>query len=534
MIPVNGNGQEGGAVLVEKEIIAPGTYFYRDEATGQPHKLHVTPELTAYWHDQGNKMLGQGLTVPVPREHDFSAHPMTPADKLDRNAGWIKEFRRKDVKDEAGKVLRKDALFGLLDIQDEEVAKKLPRTIRWTSPWINSFVDGKGQHWNNVISHLALTTRPRVVEQQPFPSVAAALSTATEVSLAAPDHFWSEKGLCLSRAGLLYGSAKANRWRPRFPAALSMWTGAALAAPDFAKPDKAAMDDDEKESFDAVGTDDEEGGDDLDLGGLANPLADANGDVAMEELLCDLLQALGVPMPDESNEAEFKRHLYEAAMSKIKELTSKGMGNGQQPPPDTNAPNQNKPPNQQPHASQPKDNPLIPQVKQEQQPLYMGMNAMPLSLDDINRIEDSTMRTVALSMYTENEKLRAALEANSRATNALRDAELQKATKARANRIKMLGRLSPKVAPQLDQMAGLQAMALSMGDDGTIVDPMKATLDMLEQGLADLPRLMTADHTALSAVAHPTDADALSAEGEKELVDNFSRMMGGVAEAAAK
>src|SRR3990167_7500297 len=98
---------------VEKEIIGPGTHWYRDEATGLPRKLVVTPELTHHWHEQGNKMLGFGLTVPVPCEHDFSAHPMTPADKLKNNAGWVKEYRLKD-----------NVLFGVVDVQDEELAKK--------------------------------------------------------------------------------------------------------------------------------------------------------------------------------------------------------------------------------------------------------------------------------------------------------------------------------------------------------------------------------------------------------------------------
>ena len=200
----------GSDVLVEKEIIGQGTHWYRDEVTGLPRKLVVTPDLTRYWHEQGNKMLGLGLPVPVPYEHDFSQHPMTPAEKLRNNAGWVKEYRIKDV----GK--RKDVLFGILDITDDDVAKKLPRTIRWTSPWFSSFPDGKGRDWHNVITHLALTTRPRIVEQEPFTGIAAALSiaTGTEWSVPAPVAGSTETfapkleikgaaagGFCLSKAG---------------------------------------------------------------------------------------------------------------------------------------------------------------------------------------------------------------------------------------------------------------------------------------------------------------------------------------------
>lgn len=587
-------------MLVDKEVISPGVYYYRDEATGEPRKLVVTPELTKHWHDQGNKMIGLGLTVPVPCEHDFTAHPMTPADKLKGNAGWVNGYE-----------LRGDSLWSKVDVQDEELAKKLPRTIRWTSPWISSFTDGEGRAWNNVISHLALTTRPRIIKQQPFSGIAAALSAATEARV----EDVGKGGFCLSRAGLLVED-ESKQLQPRYPMAFSMVEGVLLSKdsphdkatghftgtghasdnpksvaahkdrerrrrrrtkgkllrrdPDHsdeehaarvkrlqaggyvdkhgrvtlavgdapptkkkfppdadaplakgAKPPlKAAADELPDDDLDDDLDGDE--GDDLDLGGLMDPTKDSNGDIKMEELLCDLLQALGVPMPDESNETEFKRHLYEAAMSKIKELTSKGMGGT--PPPD-----QNKPPAQQPNAAKP--NPIMPQVKQEQPPVYMGLSggatvAAVLSLEDINKIEDSTMRTVALSMYNQNQELLAKLEATERTTNAMRDAKLVEETKKRATRIQMLGRLSPKVREDLEAMVGLQSMALSLGDGGQVVDPMRATLDMLEKGLSDLPRLLTADHSTFSVVPHPTDADALSQEGEDKLVEDMARMMG--------
>lgn len=520
-------------MLVEKEIIAPGVYWYQDEATGLPRKLDVTPEHTQYWLDTGNKMLGAGLTIPVPYEHDFSVHPMTPKDKLLNNSGWVKEYRRHDGRGGAG-----DKLFGVLDIQDEEVAKKLPRTIRWTSPWINSFTDGGGNKWNNVISHLALTTRPRITQQAPFGSVAAALSIATPATVPVLDGDGAaQAGFCLTRAGRLFTGRKTGRLRPRYPVAFSMVGGGIrLDAGDFlakkkagAAPDPSVPDPDEEVPPEEMGDDLMGGGDDMDVGGLQDPLSDSNGDVKMEELLCDLLQALGVPMPDESNEGEFKRHLYEAAMSKIKELTSKGMGAGDKDK--AGMPDQNKPPGQQPHAAQPK-NPLI---QQEQQPLYMsneqpkGSGMAALSIDDINRIEDSTMRTVALAMFNENQALRAQLEANTRVTESLRNAKLGEAQKKRADRVAMLSRLSPQVKAQLDTMIGLQGMALSMGEDGSVVDPMRVTLDMLEAALAErvnIPRILQTDVSALSVQPHPTDADALSAEGEAKLVDDLGRMMG--------
>lgn len=529
-------------MLVEKEVIRPGTYWYRDEATGLPRKLVVTPELTHYWHEQGNAMLSAGLTVPVPCEHDFDAHPMSPAEKLKNNAGWVKGYR-----------LKGDALFGAVEVLDDDLAKKLPHTIRWTSPWINSFTDGAGKEWKNVISHLALTTRPRIIEQAPFSGIAAALSMATDVRSHGDNIDLGASGACLSRAGRLFTGKRDRRLRPRYPMAFSMWAGG-IALGNFPPPKKDDLPDEELEADDDTGegdgTSDAAGdpGADANANGIPDamdpaaqmdPLADGSGDIAMEELLCDLLQALGVPMPDESNEQEFKRHLYEAVMSKIKELTSQGMGAAKDP--GMQPPDQNQPPTQQPNASQPgKAKPQNPLIQQEQQPMFMstdgggqsrdgtkqerGRSTM-MSLEDINKLPDP-MRGVALSMHEENQRLRAEMEASRRVTNSLRDAKLKEAQVTRAGRINLLGRLSPRVKADLDAMLALPAMALSMGDGGVIIDPMAATLAVLEKGLGDLPRLLVTDASAMSVQGQPTDESMLTDGQVDDIADSLARQMG--------
>ncbi len=503
-------------MLVEKEVISPGQYWYTDQDTGLPRKLDVTPDLTRYWHEQGSAMLSAGLPIPVPYEHDFDQHPMTPKEKLLNNAGEVKEYR-----------LKGDALWSVVDVQDPAVREKIGSSIRWTSPWISSFTDGSGKKWNNVISHLALTTRPRITKQQPFNNVAAALSMATAADLysaAAP-----KEGVCLSRAGRLFTGKKTGRLRPRYPMAFSLWSGAALDVGDMPpkkgkpkggnllgagaepEPDDFSMEDEAGETPPpgAGGLDGAPGA------GPMDPLADMNGDIGMEELLCDLLQALGVPMPDASNEAEFKRHLYEAVMSKIKELTSMGMGKQQKDQQDGFKPDQNKPPNQQPNAAQPQANPLI---QQEQQPMYM-------SLEEIQKLPEPT-KTVALAMHEENRKLRELMGTNDKIVASLRDAKLKEADDVRKTRVVILGKVSPGVKADLDAMLALPSMALSLGEGGAVVDPMAQTLAMLEKGLRDMPRLLTTDAAALSAQPHPTDADALSEAEEDKLADDMARRMG--------
>ena len=496
-------------MLVEKEIISPGQYWYTDEATGLPRKLDVTPDLTRYWHEQGSKMLGAGLTIPVPCEHDFSAHPMTPKDKLKNNAGWVKEFR-----------LKKDKLFGVVDVQDEEIAKKLPHTIRWTSPWINSFTDGAGRQWNNVISHLALTTRPRITNQEPFGSIAAALSIATNVKA---ESAAVGSGFCLSKAGRLVRRKKDKRIRPQYPIAFSMISGVALADDDMPPMKKSkkgsngnggtdsemndGMDDYEEMDGSEVEMDTDSSDDsNIDL----EPFNDPAGDVSMEELLCDLLGALGIHCEKTGNEEMFKRSLYNAAMTKIHELTGKAQGEEDR----TNPPGQ--PPNTPNSGGQ--QNPLI---QQEQQPMYM-------SLEEINKLPEP-MKGVALAMYAENQKLRVEMDASKKITDSLRDAKLKEAAVSRTSRVALLGKLSPRAKVDLEAMLALPSMALSMGDGGAVIDPMSQTLAVLEKGLADIPRLLMTDTSALSVQEQPTDGE-MTQEAIDKTADSLARMMGCVPE----
>lgn len=513
-------------MLIEKEIIRPGTYWYLDQNSGLPRKLDVTPDFTKHLYDQGSKMISAGLTVPVPFEHDFAAHPMTPKEKLLNNAGEVKEYR-----------LRDNVLFGVVDVQDPDAKRKIGHSIRWTSPWINSFTDGDGRQWNNVISHLALTTRPRITKQLPFGSVAAALSLATDMKIDASSSAGTagaKDGLCLSKAGRLVRRKRDKQLRPQYPIAFSLMSGGVKFAADDdmselddegeekkpkAKPkkpkSKAGGDGGDQGAGSGDSGDSDDGADDFgaasDDSGFspaADPLMDQPGDVKMEELLCDLLNALGVQMPDNVGESEFKRALYEATMAKIKELTSKAQAAG-----DANAAAAGA--NTTSPAGQGQQNPII---QQEQQPMYM-------SLEDINKISDPTMKSIALSMYNENVKLRAELDAGNKVTSSLRDAKLKEENDKRNTRIQMLGKLSPKVKADLEAMVALPAMALSMGEGGAVVDPMAQTLAVLEKGLQDMPRLLTVEASALSLAPQPTDGE-MSQEQIDKIADDLARRMG--------
>lgn len=155
---------------------------------------------------------------------------------------------------------------------------------------------------------------------------------------------------------------------------------------------------------------------------------------------------------------------------------------------------------------------------------------MYMSLDDIKKIEDPTMRSIAMSMYQENAKLRGELDANAKATASLRDAKLREEGAKRSTRILRITRMAPSVKADIDAMLALPSMALSMGDGGNVTDPMAQTLAVLEKGLADMPRLLTTDSASLAVQPQPTDGDEMTDERSTELADSMARKMGATVE----
>lgn len=288
------------------------------------------------------------------------------------------------------------------------------------------------------------------------------------------------------------------------------------------KPDMAPEDD---EDTDGLDDDMEEGDEDEgDTGGDEDnidlpPIGSPEGDVSMTELLCDLLGALGIPMQPSGDEQQFRRDLYNAAMTKIHELTAKGQGAGQQP-------NRANPPGQPPNNPQKPGQGGNPLITQEQQPMFM-------SLEDINKL-DEPLRSVALSMHAETQRARADADANKKRLDVLNAKTLADATAARAKKVALLGRLAPRAKANLDAMLALPAMALSIGEAGEVVDPMAATLQVLEAGLADMPRLLTTDASALAMQPQPTDETMLNEARVNEIADGMARAMGCPPEPAGK
>ena len=492
--------------LVPKEVIREGDYFYVDETTGLPKKLHVTKEHLDYWHSSGNEMLSSGLSIPVPYEHQTDHKPQNAAERaanqLKYNAGWVNKFEMKDGK-----------LFSVLDIQDEDAVNKLPKTIRFSSPWFSSFTDGNGKAWKGVISHLALTSRPRITKQEPFGEVGAALSYATAIPPAKVDFTSLPEGpgVTLSRAGLLLPKDGALL-EPAFPVAFSLWSGARLALEDLQpKKDKAKADPKaRKAEGGSPGTEpspkkaDEGSAPDVPPGDPGQPtdkmpadpgagalppieksLIDADGDIQVCDVLCDLLDAIGMPLPEGTTKDNLLERLYISAMDRIK-----GMGAQAAP--------------EEPPGSKPPGAPQAPAVNpimQESAPMYM-------SLEKINGMTDPIMKEMAQAMFSMQTR-RDALE-----KNVLTAAQVK-----RDRRIEQVARNMP--AAQRDQLVKMaEGAKLSLGDDGAVIDPLAATLDLLEGSLKKLPSLLLSNGGDADEVPHPRDhlATGVSEERRQEIL----------------
>ena len=158
-------------------------------------------------------MIAAGLSIPIPVEHQADARPLTPsekaADRLRNNSGWIEDYE-----------IRDGNLWALHDIRDESISKKLDTTIKFVSPWVSSFTDGSGRKWEDVIGHVALTTRPRIAKQKPFSWSRRRCRWPPSTG---PDPTRWRNGISLSPAGLLV--RKDGKLTPKTPMALAVQRG---------------------------------------------------------------------------------------------------------------------------------------------------------------------------------------------------------------------------------------------------------------------------------------------------------------------
>ncbi len=486
-------------MLTWKEVARPGPVWYVDEKTGQPRLLDITPEMTTYWHDSGKEMLKAGLSIPIPLEHDRSVVAMTQADRaasqLRNNTGEVKDYA----------IRHGNRLFAQVDIQDEEIARKIPRTIKFTSPYFNSFTDGNGKKWDGVITHLALTSRPRITQQEPFGGVAAALSLAAPIK--ADSH---PTGIFLSRAGLLDRVIGKPGVVPHYPMAFSVLSGVKLAeeydeGPPGKEPPprKEAPSDASSEKKGESEGKNPEGGKKPGQGEMRTPEdTEMDPEMGMVDVLCDMASALwGVDLPEGTTEDNLMQRLIRAMLDKLK------MDNGESMPEEEEMAELDSTMTKPPPAKK-------PPITQEQPPVFM-------SLEQVNALPEGDMKRMATAMLSMQEQAKA----QASQTEALKKNVFDAARLRREQRIDRVARKVGKTGYREELLAASAGIALALGDDGSVNDPFDQTLNLLEKGIKDLPQLLKTSAGA-DEIDHPVEAGVTSEERRQQIVKEFKKNAG--------
>lgn len=490
---------------VRKEIIRSGDHTYIDE-NGVPRVLNATKDKIDHYFANGVEMLKAGIPIPIPLEHQPTATPMNAMDRaanrVRHNTGEVAGFERDVIKDpKTGNDIHR--VMSVLDIKDDEIARKVESgSIRWVSPHITSFVDGKGKQWDDVIAHVALTSRPRIHDQQSFESVAMSFSQAV------PGAKLLKKGIDLHRAGRLRSDGK-----PEYPIAFSLLThGKKFDIEDMKKAPKKSVpvegddsDDDDFEEgtpgddaaeMETEATDSDDGGDPAAAAMAGEIPGNDAGDVSFEELIPHLLEMHGIHVPAGGKGKEFLKALVQGLLTSAKVMASSDGGADDSVLGDA-----------------PADPSAMPE-KKPQGPLVQESPPMMMSLETINKIKDPEKKALASMVFSLNQKV----EAN-------RNGKISDATTKRNARIERIAKLvSPKNRDKIMQFASTKAASLSLDAEDKIVDPMSTMLDIFEEELRSMPTLMRvgSDSKELSVEAHPSD-EFLTDEQAEAMVDRQMR-----------
>ncbi len=125
---------DGNFNRFRKELIKVGKFI--KASTDQA--FEVTTATLDHWVETFNRWIANGNKVPVPLGHEAANSP-------DKNAGWVVKMHREG-----------DVLIGFLELVD----KKLALTTDVSICVEDEFIDGKGNKYDQPITHVALTTRP--------------------------------------------------------------------------------------------------------------------------------------------------------------------------------------------------------------------------------------------------------------------------------------------------------------------------------------------------------------------------------------
>lgn len=144
----------------KKQILRPGVYFVNDGNNGRRLE-YITAERLKHWADQHKKMVSAGLHVPAPAIHKKEAEPTNSLKTSKDNYGWWEQIE-----------FTGNALEGVVDIPVKSDQERIGKTVKEVSIYAKpKFIDGLGNEWKDVLTHIAIITNPIEPNQKNFEKV---------------------------------------------------------------------------------------------------------------------------------------------------------------------------------------------------------------------------------------------------------------------------------------------------------------------------------------------------------------------------
>jgi len=158
----------------EKQILTEGLYVTGDGKGGRQVQL-IDRNRIKHWTEQHYEMRKDGLNIPAPELHDPKAVPTTAMGGSKSNFGFWEEMSLVDSTDSEGNSVK--ALNGILDVPVDDDAKRIGKSVKETSIYaVPEFIDGTGKVWKDVLTHVAVVTKPIEPGQKNFVPLDGALA----------------------------------------------------------------------------------------------------------------------------------------------------------------------------------------------------------------------------------------------------------------------------------------------------------------------------------------------------------------------
>jgi hypothetical protein len=161
-----------GVQRFEKDILPVGRYI----AAGK--RTDITPAFLVKLKANFDLATGRGNCIPL-----SWGHPDDPTDPR-TTCGYVESL-----------TIRGDRLWAVVVVPDARTATKLSTTAGEVSVGIDAWVDGKGNEYYPMLTHLGLVNRPVVTDQGPFRKFSASTSSGRSAS----------RGSCCSKGACAMG-----------------------------------------------------------------------------------------------------------------------------------------------------------------------------------------------------------------------------------------------------------------------------------------------------------------------------------------